>query len=176
MITNMESIDVKRALTELNKELKADGVSDEIYTLGGAALYLLGYEDRATIDVDDLRPVMKGDIFDCAKRVAKTLGIDEFWLNTGAAPLVKNFEKDWKKKCKLVFSDSNLKVYAVDRQTLINTKLAAACNRSESDTEDLKWLRPNVSEMQNAKKYVQIVAKNVPEVIIDANIEEVLGE
>lgn len=171
----MSIIDVKKALTELNNELKAEGVSDVIYTLGGAALYLLGYEDRATVDVDDLRAVMKGSIFECAKRVAKTLGIDEFWLNTGAAPLVKNFEKDWKKKCQLVFSNTNLKVYVVDRQTLINTKLAAACNRSESDTEDLHWLQPSKQEMQIAKKYVQTVEKDVPEVVIDANIDEVLN-
>lgn len=171
----MANIDVKKALTELNKELKAVGVSDIIYTLGGAALYLLGYEDRATVDVDDLRAVMTGSIFECAKRVAKTLGIDEFWLNTGAAPLVKNFEKGWKSKCQLVFSDTHLKVYAVDRQTLINTKLAAACNRSESDTDDLKWLKPNKQEMQKAKKYVQNVEKDVPAVVIDANIDEVLS-
>ncbi len=75
----------------------------------------------------------------------------------------------------MVFSDTHLKVYTVDRQTLINTKLAAACNRSESDTEDLKWLRANVQEMQIAKKYVQAVEKNVPEVVIDANIDEVLS-
>ncbi len=172
----MDSIDIKKALTELNKELKAVGASDEIYTLGGAALYLLGYEERATVDVDDLRAVMRGSIFECAKRVARTLGIDDFWLNTGAAPLVKNFEKNWKKKCQLVFSDTHLKVYAVDRQTLINTKLAAACNRSENDTEDLKWLKANNQEMQIAKKYVQTTDKNVPDVVIDANIDDVLNE
>lgn len=171
----MDNIDIKKALTELNKELKYAGVSDAIYTLGGAALYLLGYEERATVDVDDLRAVMHGTIFECAKRVAKTLGIDDFWLNTGAAPLVKNFEKGWKNKCQLVFLDTHLKVYAVDRQTLINTKLAAACNRSESDTEDLKWLKPSNQEMQMAKKYVQTVEKNVPEIVIDANIDEVLN-
>lgn len=172
----MNNIDIKKALSELNKELKFVHASDTIYTLGGAALYLLGYEDRATVDVDDLRPVMQGTIFECAKRVAKTLGIDDFWLNTGVAPLVKNFEKNWKQKCQLVFSDTHLKVYAVDRQTLINTKLAAACNRSESDTEDLKWLKPSQQEMQTAKKYVQTAEKNVPEVVIDANINEVLSE
>ncbi len=94
MLDMMKNIDVKKALTELNKELKSVGESDVIYTLGGAALYLLGYEDRATIDVDDLRAVMRGTVFECAKRVAKNLGINDFWLNTGAAPLVKNFEKD----------------------------------------------------------------------------------
>lgn len=171
----MNNIDIKEALSELNKELKAVQAKDTIYTLGGAALYLLGYEDRATVDVDDLRAVMNGTIFECAKRVAKTLGINDFWLNTGAAPLVKNFETNWKKKCQLVFADTNLKVYAVDRQTLINTKLAAACNRSESDIDDLKWLKPTQNEMQIAKKYVQTVEKNVPEVVIDANINEVLS-
>ena len=171
----MSGIDINLALSELNNELKIAGVSDTIYTLGGAALYLLGYDERATVDVDDLRAVMAGDIFECAKRVATKIGIDEFWLNTGPAPLVKNFKRNWKSKCQLVFKGTNLMVYSVDRQTLIDTKLAAACNRSESDIEDLKWLKPNKKEMQAAKKYVQKYADNVPEPVIDANIEEVLN-
>ena len=37
----MNNIDIKKALSELNKELKFVHASDTIYTLGGAALYLL---------------------------------------------------------------------------------------------------------------------------------------
>ena len=147
MKKNLEAINIKKALKALNKEMKANKVNDVIYTLGGAALYLMGYDERATTDVDDLRDVMAGHIYECSKRVAHQLGISEFWLNTGAAPISKFFDADWKKKCNLVFSDTNLKVYAVDRQTLINTKLAAACQRAQGgDENDLIWLKSNRKE------------------------------
>lgn len=171
----MENINVTRALRQLNKELKDDGIFETIYTLGGAALYLLGYKDRATVDVDDLRDIMTGPIFECSKRVAKKLDIHEFWLNTAAAPLVKYFEKDWQEKSQLIFSASNLKVYSVDRQTLINTKLAAACNRYESDDKDLVWLKPTKKELNTAKKYVRKNYTDVPIALIDAIISEVLN-
>jgi len=175
MKKSIEPIDIKKALKTLNKELKAKKVTDVIYTLGGAALYLMGHDERATADVDDLREVMAGSIFECSKRVAKKLGISEFWLNTGAAGLVKYFDKDWKTKTKLVYSASNLKVYAVDRQTLINTKLAAACQRPQGgDFNDLEWLKPKKQEFKLAKKYVKKNYPDTPNDMIDAFIEAVL--
>lgn len=171
----MAQINIKIALAELDRELQKAGKKDVIYTLGGAALFLLGFDERATEDIDDLRDVMAGSIFECAKRVAKTLGIDPFWLNTGAAPVVKHFDKDWKQKCVLVYSGTNLKVYSVDRQTLINTKLAAACERSESDADDLKLLKATKGELAVAKKYVMRNYRNVPEAVIDGNIDWVIG-
>ncbi|MBY0553868.1 hypothetical protein K2P97_05010 [bacterium] len=176
MKKNLEPIDIKKALKALNKELKAKNVSDVIYTLGGAALYLMGYDERATTDVDDLRDVMDGSIYECSVRVAKKLGISEFWLNTGVAPIQKFFDEGWKKKCNLVFSDTNLKVYAVDRQTLINTKLAAVCQRPQGgDENDLVWLKANKKEFKLAKKYVKKNYSNIPVVVIDAFIAAVLN-
>jgi|GEM_PF-5128728 len=175
MKKNVEPIDIKKALKALNKEMAAKKVSDVIYTLGGAALYLMGYDERATTDVDDLRDVMEGSIYECSKRVAKKLGISEFWLNTGAAPIQKFFDENWKKKCSLVFSDTNLKVYAVDRQTLINTKLAATCQRAQGgDENDLIWLKSTKKELKLAKKYVKKNYSDVPIGVIDAFIEAVL--
>ncbi len=175
MRKNLEHIDIKKALKALNKEMKSKEVSDAIYTLGGAALYLMGYDERATTDVDDLRDVMAGSIYECSKRVAKKLGISEFWLNTGAAPIQKFFDENWKKKCNLVFSDTNLKVYVVDRQTLINTKLAATCQRAQGgDENDLIWLKSTKKELKLAKKYVKKNYSDVPIGVIDAFIKAVL--
>ena len=169
---NLETIDIKKALKALNKELKACKVNEVIYTLGGAAIFLLGHDERATTDIDDLREVMAGSIYECAKRVAKKLGISEFWLNTGVVGLVKYFDKDWKTKCTLVYSASNLKVYAVDRQTLLNTKLAAACQRTAGgDYNDLVLLKPKKKEMQLAKKYVKRNYDDTPVEVIDGFIE-----
>jgi hypothetical protein len=168
-------LDIKRALIELDNEMSNIGASDSIYILGGAALFLLGYESRSTNDVDSLVQVQSGPIFDCAITVSKRLMIDENWLNTSAYPLVRTFNRGWKSNCTLVFGGKSLKVYAVDRQTIINTKLAAACNRTARDLDDLKWLKPTERELDLAKKYILERTKFYgPIEVIEAYIKDIL--
>ena len=63
----------------------------------------------------------------------------------------------------------------MDRQTLVNTKLAAACQRPQGgDENDLIWLKVNKKEFKLAKKYVKKNYSDVPVGIIDAFIQAVL--
>jgi hypothetical protein len=92
------------ALTLVGELLKAEGRSYAVTILGGAALNLLGIVDRTTDDVDILafatprpgRPPAPETLHEqptpipeplvrAARTVARDLGIDAAWLNTGPA-------------------------------------------------------------------------------------------
>lgn len=169
-------LDIVKTLTILNQKLKKAGVHHGLYICGGAALFLLGMKGRATGDLDILEDCLDPVLSKAVEEVAKEMQIDSAWLNTQVFPLVKDFNKDWKENSTEVFKESNLSVFAIERQLLINTKLRAAVNRKAFDSEDLLWLKPNAVELQKAKDYVLSTGFEGPEAVIDAEIQFILDE
>jgi len=93
--------DIEQALQRVGELLAAEGHAFAIVILGGAALNLLRLVERSTTDVDILafaRPTderpgelqkppepLPDALRDAARIVARDMGLDEGWLNTGPA-------------------------------------------------------------------------------------------
>ena len=168
-------LDIMDALTLLNAKLKLARKSYILYICGGAALNLLGYDSRMTDDVDVLMDYVEEDLSDIVEEVASELGLNPRWLNAQAYPLVRSFPTNWQAQADEVLNLSNLRVLSVERQLLINTKLRAAVNRQEEDSEDLIWLKAKMEELQTAKAYVLDSGFLGPVEVIDAEIKYILS-
>jgi hypothetical protein len=168
-------LDITDALTLLNAKLKLAGKSYVFYICGGAALNLLGYDSRMTDDVDVLMDYVEKGLNDIVEEVASELGLNPTWLNAQVYPLVQSFPKNWQAQSDMVLDLSNLRVFSVERQLLINTKLRAAVNRQEEDSEDLIWLKPSLKELKKAKAYVLENGFLGPIEVIDAEIKYILA-
>src|SRR6266567_3604110 len=93
--------DIDEALQKVGELLASDNESYAIVVVGGAALNLLGLIERVTTDVDilafadptDTEPAvlveapepMPAPLVRAARTVARDLGLEEEWLNTGPA-------------------------------------------------------------------------------------------
>lgn len=170
------STDIRRALQLVGELLAADGLRHDIVILGGAALNLLGLVERATIDVDilafaapagvgaagapPLQPPtepLPASLVAAARTVARDLGLDPHWLNTGPAlqwraglPVGLATRVHW-------YRFSGLHVGLVDRYDLIFFKLFAAADAAGPSSvhyQDLLALRPNAAELQAAGEWV----------------------
>jgi hypothetical protein len=174
-LDDLAEFDVRAALGLLNKKLKKAQKSYTLYICGGAALFLMGYEKRATADIDVLIEDFDRSLSELAAEVAEELSLSEGWLNNQVYPLVKSLGEGWKDGATELYSASNLTVLGIQRQLLINTKLRAAVNRQKGDDKDLAWLKPSGPELEEAKAYVLSSGFLGPEEVVDAEIEFLLG-
>ncbi len=168
--------DVQQALRLVGELLAADGHEYAVIILGGAALNLLGIVERATTDVDILafatpranaapdqstlreppEPIPSA-LARAAAIVARDLGLDEHWLNTGPAlqwraglPPGLAGRVEWLRY-------SALWVGVVARYDLIFFKLFAAADSSGPKSvhyQDLLALRPSAAEFDAAAEWV----------------------
>jgi hypothetical protein len=166
-------MNIKKALKELNKELKRREKSFDLYTCGGAGLNLLGVSSRDTVDIDVIEEELDLELIDAKNAVAKKLRISEEWLNNKVSPLIKRLPKGWKKTCVEVFSESHLVVFVISRQDFINSKFHACVDRHAEDYEDLLSLHPKPLEIRRAKKYVLREKENIEtyEIFVNAIIK-----
>ena len=168
--------DIERALQLVGELLAARQVNFRIAVIGGSALNLLGLVSRATTDVDILAfgkpPDTRGAIelgppeeplpaalSNAAAIVAKDLGLDPHWLNTGPAsqwqtgpPPGLEGRVHWR-----LYGGAPW-VGIVDRYDLIFFKLyAAADDRGPSSVhfQDLIALRPTDGELAAAASWVR---------------------
>lgn len=168
---------VEEALRLVGELLAAEGHEYAVTILGGAALNLLGIVERTTTDVDilafatpqldaapDRRTIreppqpMPAPLARAAATVARDLGLDEGWLNTGPAlqwraglPLGLAGRVEWHRY-------SALWVGVVARYDLIFFKLFAAADSSGPRSvhyQDLLALRPSVPELDAAADWVR---------------------
>lgn len=163
----------KDALKAVGEILEAEGHCFAIVVVGGTALNLLGVVDRATRDVDiiavgyppdasepglrepptHLPPVLER----AATLVAKDMGLDSDWINTGPA-------LQWKQGLPPGLASrvhwrnyANLHVGVVDRRDLVFLKLYAAADSvgpASVHYQDLIALHPTVGELQDARDWV----------------------
>lgn len=146
-------MNVQEVLTALSHELSPEKGAKVLYICGGAALNLLGISSRQTADIDVLSPKLDQDLKVAATRVAAQLGLKDGWLNNGPDDLLNYLDKNWKDRATPVFETAQLKVYSLDRQNLLNSKIWAACDRLE-DIPDVVAMAPTEEELEKAKEWV----------------------
>ena len=167
-------IDVKKSILALDTELAK--LTKEIYTLytcGGASLIFLGYDSRRTSDVDIICEQLDDVLVEASKIVSKKLNIPIEWINNKVTPLGDRLGIRWKSKCIILYKGKNLILKSISRQDLISSKLHAAIDRTRKDFDDLLWLKPSLTEIENAKKYVLKQSKiETYEIFVNAYVKE----
>jgi hypothetical protein len=169
--------DVDQALQLVGELLAAGGHGYAVVILGGAALNLLGVVERSTADVDILAFASLGTddvpalgtlrappepmpepLTRAARTVARDLGLDSEWLNTGPAlqwraglPPGLEPRVRWRQYAALW-------VGLVDRYDLVFFKLFAAADSAGPRSvhyQDLLALRPSAAEFEAAAAWVR---------------------
>ena len=148
-----DSIDIERALKELDSYLCKKEKRYSLYTCGGASLVFLGYEGRKTNDVDLINKKLDSDLIEGILHVSNKLRINEKWMNNRVAPLGDRMGKGWREKCQVIFQGKSITLFSISRQDLINSKLHASVDRRKSDFLDLVWLSPTLNEIDIAMEY-----------------------
>lgn len=175
-------------LTAVGAHLAAREATASIVVIGGAALVLHGWIDRATRDVDIVARVARpGDgrrtlvppeplpeaLVDAVRTVARDYGLPRTWMNTGPAA-------QWKTGLPPGFSDEiewrrhrALEVGIAGRRSLIALKLFAAVDQGPESVhyQDLTALGPEDEELTQAADWVtrqdasEIFARQVQEAV-----------
>ena len=161
------SIDIKlieRGLEELNQLLEKNNENVSIYICGGASLILKNLRSTAvTHDIDFVLP--KGDkpLTDLINNVAENVdGLEKNWLNPfcQAFNLDQALPKGWQLRSTLEKSYPSLKVFVLDFEDILFSKILAEINREE-DFEDVKDLTNGDQELfeRVAKKVMMLPEK-----------------
>ena len=164
---------LRRALRSLGTTLADRGLRYHVAVVGGAALLLRDDHDRPTGDVD-VAAVAEGideplprlelpeQLRSAAADVARTLGLDDDWLNTGAVAHVGDkLPTNYLARTRPIVYDA-LTVSVLGRQDLIRLKMYAATDEGpasqhardlatmhatqEEHTEALAWVRQNTNQ------------------------------
>lgn len=124
---------VRVALTALGQRLLSEGISADLYVVGGAALALAYDERRATRDVDGVF-VPKAEVYAAAAAVGEELGLEPDWLNDG----VKGFLTGQDRYPTQVLDLPGLRVEIASPQAVLVLK--ALAHRVGEDDDDLRLL------------------------------------
>lgn len=166
--------DIVNALEKVGELLEAQGVTASIVIIGGAAMNLRGYADRATTDVDIVafggtesggRDVLRKapyplpeELRRAVYQVASDLGLDPDWLNSAAhsqwdtgLPPGLEARLDWRTHGGLAYGIAG-------RLDLIFFKLYAAADQVSADSvhcSDLLALHPTHVELAQANAWAR---------------------
>ncbi len=173
MDTSVQPSELERALTAVGELLADRRQRTGIVVVGGTAMNLLGFVERATRDVDVLAMAAGADtdastiqppsplpeaLVEAVATVARDLGLAEDWLNTVVAsqwdsglPPGLASRIHWRQY-------GSLDVGLVDRYDLIFLKLYAAADDvgpTSIHYQDLIALRPTASELEEAAAWLR---------------------
>jgi hypothetical protein len=121
------------ALTSLAEELDSQGVSAQMYVVGGAAIALAFDERRSTRDIDAVFEP-KAVVYEAAGRVAECSGLAPDWLNDA----VKGFLAGDDDESAPILELPGLSVLTASPRTLLAMKVLA--HRPGEDDEDVRLL------------------------------------
>ncbi len=129
----MDREEIVDALTALAAELEQQGITAEMYVVGGAAIALAFDERRATRDIDAVFEP-KGTVYEAAAVVAQERGLPAGWLNDA----VKGFLAGEDPTAIPVLDLPGLRCLAASAETLLALKVLA--HRVGEDEDDLRLL------------------------------------
>lgn len=147
-ITNLDALQIRELLYLLGAELHKNGISGELYLVGGAAIALAYDFRRTTRDLDAVfEPKMI--IYDAAHRIANEMGLEEDWLNDAVKGLVPPGDPAPRE----VLSVPGLTVLVPSPEFLLAMKVAAA--RVDRDGDDIRFLA-NLLGLTTAAEVLEI--------------------
>jgi hypothetical protein len=129
----MDRGEIIAALTSLAAELDSQGVSAQMYVVGGAAIALAFDERRSTRDIDAVFEP-KAVVYESAARVAEGSGLAPDWLNDA----VKGFLTGEDAEAAPILQLPGLSVLTASPRTLLAMKVLA--HRPGEDDEDVRLL------------------------------------
>ncbi len=143
--------DIERLFQNLNDELFRQGITGEIYLVGGAVMFLVFDACRSTGDIDAFfRPAR--EVRDAVQRIATASGLPHDWLNDA----VKGYLSD-KGDFQPYLESSNLRVSTAAPEYLLAMKcLAMRLGEEFRDEEDVRFLLRylNLTDYQAALEIV----------------------
>lgn len=131
----LERAEIIRLLNALNDELAKDGVTGEVYILGGAVMCLALEARASTQDIDGyFKPT--SSVRAAARRVAATAGVENDWLNDAAKGYISE-KGDFDPFLEL----SNLRIMTASPKYLLAMKcLAMRLGAEFHDENDVRFL------------------------------------
>lgn len=129
----MDRTEIIAALTALAEELDSQGVSAQMYVVGGAAIALAFDERRSTRDIDAVFEP-KAVVYEAAARLAERSGLAPDWLNDA----VKGFLVGEDVGAAPILQRPGLSVLTASPRTLLAMKVLA--HRPGEDDEDVRLL------------------------------------
>jgi len=170
MRSSLSDSEIQRALDLLSGRLARNGAAPTgIVVCGGAALIVLGLNQRTTKDVDivalsdEARTLyapapLPEHLLQAAKEVALTLGLPPDWLNNGPSRdegglFQMGLPEGFSERLHPQSYGSHLTVYFIDRIDQIHFKLYAAVDRGGYHISDLELLNPSDDELVRATRW-----------------------
>lgn len=163
---------IEAALSALSEQLETAGVRCiEMVVCGGAALNVLGYIKRTTVDVDIMAFVDKGkngvtilnkttpleaEFVKAALRVQNDFNLPDHWINTGPSAVIDlGLPRGLMDRVGTIQYGKNLIVHFLSRYDQIHFKLYAAADSSRGSVhyQDLLDLKPTAEELESAAKW-----------------------
>jgi hypothetical protein len=153
------------ALQTLGETLEARGLAYEVVAIGGSSLMLLGWITRPTKDLDAVALVEAGKLVPAdplplqlaaaIADVGRTLGLDERWLNSGPADLLRFGLPDGIESRLETRRYAALTLHLAGRADQIHFKLYAAVDQGQGSKHaaDLRALEPTREELLAAARW-----------------------
>ena len=125
---------IRQLFDELSAALEARGVRGHVYLIGGGAM-ITGYgRDRTTKDVDVRIDEAKDEVLAAAAAIGECHGLDERWLDLGAAQFVPRGDDV---RAKTIHNSPGLLVTGASAEHLLAMKVFAG---RRPDLDDIKHL------------------------------------
>lgn len=159
------------ALEALGDELANDGVSGQVFVVGGAAMALAYSTRRVTKDIDAVFEP-KAVIYEAAGRVADRLELPEDWLNDGVKGFLPGVDNDARPLPEI----RGIEVTTASPRYLLAMKLLAM--RFGEDDDDIRVLlgQTGITRPQEALDLLAAMYPHIdPPLKTRFFLEEVLG-
>ncbi len=160
--------DIETILSALAEQLQEAGAgSIEIVVCGGAALSVLGYIARATMDIDIVAFAGKNSsgetvlhkaeslgslLFSAAEKVKKDFNLNDRWINNEPSSMMDfGMPRGLMERVETRTYGESLRVHYIGRYDQIHFKLYAAADQGAGKHyDDLKALSPSSGEIESA--------------------------
>ena len=91
-MTDLDAADVLELLADLGARLSQQGLTGQVFVVGGAAMLLDGFVRSVTGDIDVAITASAPEIWAIARLMGRELGLQTTWLSTGAGPFIPTHE------------------------------------------------------------------------------------